>query len=78
MSQQVGYWEIQRHLQDRPERILSQGKSEDQREDDETENVVNHRRSQDCRSLFGVEFTQFFQCLCGDTDTRRREQCSEK
>ena len=78
MAQQVGCREIQRHLQDRPERILSQGKSQDQREDNETENVVNHRRSQDGRSLFGVEFAQLFERLGRDADTRCCEQRSKK
>src|SRR5258706_16339323 len=39
MPQQVSYRKVQHHLQDRPERVLSQGKGEDQREDNQAENV---------------------------------------
>ncbi len=38
----------------------------------------SHRRSQDSRSLFGVEFAQLFERLGRDADTRRCEQRSEK
>src|SRR6266478_496610 len=78
MSQQVSYRKVQHHLQDRPERVLSQGKGEDQREDNQAENVIDHCRSQDCRSLFCAEFAQFFQRLSRYTHACGREKCTNE
>src|SRR5438270_14051475 len=78
MSQQVSYRKVQRHLQDRPEWVLSEGKGEDQREDNQAKNVIDHCRSQDGCSLFGAEFAQFFQRLSRYTDTCGREKCTNE
>ncbi len=60
MSDEIGYYKVTQHLDDGPDRVLSQREGEDKREHDEAKNVIDDCRTQNSCPLFGTELSQVF------------------